>query len=73
MDVHNAFLHGDLDEEVYMTSPSGLCRPKEKLVCCLHKSFYGLKQAPRNWFSKFSEAIKVARFTKSLSDHSLFV
>lgn len=73
VDVHNAFLHGDLDEEVYMTPPPGLCRPEEKLVCCLHKSFYRLKQAPRNWFSKFSEAIKVAGFTESLSNHSLFV
>lgn len=73
MDVHNAFLHGDLDEEVYMTPPPGLCRQGEKLVCRLHKSLYGLKQAPRNWFSKFSEAIKKAGFSQSHSDHSLFV
>jgi hypothetical protein len=34
---------------------------------------YGLKQAPRNWFAKFSEAIKMAGFSQSHSDHSLFV
>lgn len=73
MDVHNAFLHGDLDEEVHMTPALGMCRQGEKLVCRLHKSLYGLKQAPRNWFSKFSKAIKVAGFTQSHSDHSLFV
>jgi hypothetical protein len=74
MDVNNnAFLHGDLHEEVYMTPPPGVCRQGEKIVCRLHKSLYGLKQAPKNWFSKFSEAIKTARFSQSHSDHSLFV
>jgi hypothetical protein len=73
MDVNNAFLHGDLHEEVYMTPPPGLCRQGEKVVCQLHKSLYGLKQAPIIWFAKFSEAIKTAGFSQSHSDHSLFV
>ena len=51
MDVTNAFLHGDLEEEVYMTPLSGLCRYGENLVCRLHKSLYGLKQSPRSWFT----------------------
>jgi len=73
MDVNNAFLYGDLHEEVYMTLPPGLCRQGERLVCRLHKSLYGLKQAPRNWFSKFLEAIKTVGFSQSHSNHSLFV
>ncbi|XP_074288108.1 uncharacterized protein LOC141613272 [Silene latifolia] len=72
MDVHNAFLHGDLDEEVYMKLPPGFGNGKEGKVCRLCKSLYGLRQAPRCWFAKLATALRRYGFTQSYSDYSLF-
>ncbi|KAG7542180.1 Reverse transcriptase RNA-dependent DNA polymerase [Arabidopsis thaliana x Arabidopsis arenosa] len=72
MDVHNAFLHGDLDEEVYMKFPPGFRTDDDTKVCRLRKSLYGLKQAPRCWFAKLGSAMKTYGFDQNYSDYSLF-
>ena len=73
LDVNNAFLHGDLQEQVYMSIPQGVTTSKPKQVCKLVKSLYGLKQASRKWFEKLSHMLLSLEYTQASSDHSLFI
>ncbi|RVW37975.1 Retrovirus-related Pol polyprotein from transposon TNT 1-94 [Vitis vinifera] len=74
LDVKNAFLNGDLEEEVYMDIPAGLETTSNfNKVCRLRKSLYGLKQSPRAWFERFTKVVKGYGFVQCQSDHTLFV
>jgi hypothetical protein len=74
LDVKNAFLHGILQEEVYMTQPQGFTsKIYPDFVCRLRKSLYGLKQAPRAWNDRFTGFLPSLGFQASLADPSLFV
>ena len=69
LDINNAFLNGDLQEEVFMEQPPRFMDPKQPhLVCKLHKSLYGLKQAPRAWFEKLRNALIAFGFITTRSD-----
>ena len=48
LDVKTTFLHGELEEDIYMAQPDCFQVPgKEEYICRLKKSLYGLKQSPR--------------------------
>ncbi|KAH9646575.1 hypothetical protein KPL70_024912 [Citrus sinensis] len=56
LNVKTAFLHGRLQEKIFMTQPEGYVDSiKPRHVCLLKKSFYGLKQSPRQWYLMFDE------------------
>ncbi|KAG8486207.1 hypothetical protein CXB51_019494 [Gossypium anomalum] len=76
VDVNNAFLNGDLSEEIYMVQPLGFEQQGsngQQLVCRLRKALYGLKQAPRAWFHKLREFLLTSKFETSKADNSLFI
>lgn len=72
LDVNNAFLHGDLDQEIYMKQPLGFEQGSPNLVCKLNKALYGLKQASRSWFLTVQSVLISLGFTQSRADTSLF-
>jgi histone deacetylase 1/2 len=73
LDVQNAFLHGVLEEEVYMRQPPGFEDKKHPhYICKLDKALYDPKQAPRAWYSRLSQRLLELGFVPSKGDTSLF-
>ena len=73
MDVKTTFLHGDLEEEIYMTQLEHfMVEGKNHLVCKLNKSFYGLKQCPRMWYQKFDTCVLSLGFMQSKFDNCIY-
>ncbi|WZZ36046.1 hypothetical protein YC2023_019447 [Brassica napus] len=73
MDVKNAFLQGELEDEVYMRPPPGMeDMVKPGNVLRLKKAIYGLKQSSRAWYHKLSTTLNGRGFVKSEADHTLF-
>jgi histone deacetylase 1/2 len=68
------FLHGVLEEEVYMKQPLGFENPHAPhYICKLDKAPYGLKQAPQACYSRLSSKLCELGFTSSKADTSLFL
>lgn len=74
LDVKTAFLHGHLDETIYMKQPEGYTQKgNEEMVCLLKKSLYGLKQSPRCWYRRFDDFITRNWFERSAYDSCFYV
>ena len=74
MDVKTAFLHGDLEEQIYMEQPEGFTQPgKEHLVCKLKRSLYGLKQSPRQWYKQFDSYMIQIGYSRCEYDCCVYV
>ena len=72
MDVKNAFLHDELDKDIYMEQPRGFeSKIHPEYVCKLKKALYVLKQAPRAWYG--NEFLIQSGFKLTPLDSSLFV
>ncbi|KAE8700517.1 hypothetical protein F3Y22_tig00110556pilonHSYRG00215 [Hibiscus syriacus] len=74
LDVKTAFLHGELEETIYMDQPDGYCTLETKdKVCLLKKSLYGLKQSPRQWYKRFDEFMLRIGFARSSYDSCVYM
>ena len=73
LDVKTAFLHGELEEEIYMRQPEGFqVQGKEDHVCRLKKSLYGLKQSPRQWYKRFDMFMHGIGYCRSEFDSCVY-
>jgi hypothetical protein len=72
IDIKTAFLHGDLEETIYMEQPPGYAEGGSMIACKLNKSLYGLKQAPRAWYTRLHKELETMGFAPSPADPSLF-
>lgn len=87
IDVVAAFLHGELDEDVYAGFPAGLAEflmdfpeendigfhPDEDQVLHLQRPLYGLKQAPRQWQKRLNDVLKKRSFSQCKSDSAIYI
>ncbi|RVW22803.1 Retrovirus-related Pol polyprotein from transposon TNT 1-94 [Vitis vinifera] len=74
LDMKTAFLHGDLEEDLYMIQPERfIVQGQENLVCKLRNSLYGLKQAPRQWYKKFDSFMHRIGFKRCEAYHCCYV
>lgn len=74
LDVKSAFLHGELNEDVYIEQPLGYVQKgNEHKIYKLHKALYGLRQAPRAWFSRIESHFLNEGFERCPNEQTLFI
>jgi len=74
LDVKSAFLHGELNEEVFVEQPcSYVQKEDEHKVYKLKKALYELKQAPCAWYGRIEAYFMKEGFEKCDYEHTLFI
>ena len=74
VDLKTTFLHGGLEETIYMEQPKMMENDKyPDYVCKLHKALYELKQSPRQWYAKLHKFLLNANFTRLYSEPNLYI
>nr|KAJ0189115.1 hypothetical protein LSAT_V11C800391620 [Lactuca sativa] len=74
MDVKTAFLHGVLEEEVFLNQPPGFVdKYHPDYVYRLDKVVYGLKQAPRAWYETLTSYLLENGYRRGAIDNTLFI
>jgi len=74
LDVKTAFLHGNLEEEIYMEQSEVFeVKGKEHIVCKLRKSLYGFKQVSRQWYMKYESFMEEHGYGKTNFDSCVFM
>lgn len=74
LDVQTAFLHGRIEETIFMHQLEGFIQSyTNHKVCLLKGALYGLKQSPRQWYKRFDEYMIKIGFFRSNYDNCVYV
>ena len=74
LDVKATFLHGNLEEEIFIVQLEGFKQHgTENLVCKLMKSLYGLKKSPRQWYKRFDSYMIQIGYTHCEYDCCVYI
>lgn len=71
-DVESAYLHGLLEEDVYMRQPKGFEKGTPSMVCKLKKAIYGTKQGGRVWNQMLNEYLVSLGYSRTVNDNCLY-
>ncbi|MCO5589064.1 hypothetical protein L7F22_043029 [Adiantum nelumboides] len=73
LNIKTTFLHGDLDEELFLQQPLHYeDSTSPHYVCRLHKAIYNLKQSPRQWYLKLHQFYIAHGYSQLQMDSTIY-
>jgi Reverse transcriptase (RNA-dependent DNA polymerase) len=76
LDAKNAFVHSEIDREIYVEQPLYFIEDKttpQRQVLHLLKALYGLRQSPRLWFHKLDRSLREIGFKRVVNEQCLYI